>query len=212
MVTVRSNLLDAGGSVRLRDNRPRASHNVLTVYMNNRARQPAEVHRRLFGRPPALSGRPMGACPGRYRAHDDVRARAGARCRCDALSRPSLSSVRRAASLRTVASRLATRERDRAGPVGNRHRRRRGVRCRSGVDFGVFGIEGRYDTTDIGFRINGTRYELMARTPVPVREGSVSLGAGRLDADRLALLSINARIRTSATASQLGKAREIFAM
>ena len=67
------------------------------------------------------------------------------------------------------------------------------------VDFGVFGIEGRYDATDIGFRINGTRYELMATAPVPVREGSVSIGAGRLDADRLTLLSINARIRTPGT-------------
>jgi hypothetical protein len=67
------------------------------------------------------------------------------------------------------------------------------------VDVGVFGIEGRYDATDIGFRINGTRYELMATAPVPVREGSVSIGPGRLDAERLALLSINARIRTPGT-------------
>lgn len=68
-----------------------------------------------------------------------------------------------------------------------------------GVDFGVLGIEGRLDATDVGFRVTGTRYELFATAPVTTREGSITIGAGRLEADRFGLLSINARIRTPGT-------------
>jgi hypothetical protein len=65
-----------------------------------------------------------------------------------------------------------------------------------GIDFGVLGIEGRFDATDMGVRVSGTRYELIATAPVITREGSITIGAGRLEADRFGLLSLNARIRT----------------
>jgi hypothetical protein len=62
---------------------------------------------------------------------------------------------------------------------------------------GVFGIEGRLDATDVGFDITGARYDLRAtRPPFTGLEGSVTIGDGRMDADRLMLLSINARLRT----------------
>jgi hypothetical protein len=64
-------------------------------------------------------------------------------------------------------------------------------------ELGVFGIEGRVDATDVGFDVVGTRYDLVGTVPPfqGLRAG-VTFGDGRLDADRLYLLSINARLRT----------------
>jgi hypothetical protein len=64
-------------------------------------------------------------------------------------------------------------------------------------ELGVLGIEGRLDVTDVGFDVAGTRYDLLR--VVPPLEGAraaVTVSDGRLDADRLYLLSLNARLRT----------------
>ena len=64
-------------------------------------------------------------------------------------------------------------------------------------ELGVIGIEGRLDVTDVGFDVVGTRYSLAGNVP-PFQgfRGAVIIGDGRLDADRLYLLSVNARLRT----------------
>jgi hypothetical protein len=64
-------------------------------------------------------------------------------------------------------------------------------------ELGVFGIEGRLDVTDVAFDLTGARYDLRATAP-PLEgvTGSITIGDGRLDVDRLYLLSINARLRT----------------
>ena len=64
-------------------------------------------------------------------------------------------------------------------------------------EFGIVGIEGRLDATDVGLVFTGARYNL--RGTEPPFEGltaSVTLADGRFDADRIPLLSVNARIRT----------------
>jgi hypothetical protein len=61
---------------------------------------------------------------------------------------------------------------------------------------GVIGIEGRLDATEVGFDLTGARYDLRARPPLPDLTGAVTIGDGRLDANRLMLLSLNARLRT----------------
>ena len=64
-------------------------------------------------------------------------------------------------------------------------------------EFGVLGIEGRLDATEVGLEFTGARYNL--RGTEPPFEGltaSVTLADGRFDADRIPLLSVNARIRT----------------
>ena len=64
-------------------------------------------------------------------------------------------------------------------------------------EFGVLGIEGRLDATEVGLEFTGARYNL--RGTEPPFEGltaSVTLVDGRFDADRIPLLSVNARIRT----------------
>lgn len=65
------------------------------------------------------------------------------------------------------------------------------------VEVGVLGIEGRIDATEIGFDFTGGRYDVRAtQPPFAGLAGSVTLGDGRIDADRLSLLSINLRLRT----------------
>ena len=64
-------------------------------------------------------------------------------------------------------------------------------------EFGVLGIEGRLDATEVGFEITGARYNL--RGTQPPFEGltaSVTVSDGRFDADRIPLLSANLRLRT----------------
>jgi hypothetical protein len=64
-------------------------------------------------------------------------------------------------------------------------------------EFGIFGIEGRLDATDIWFDLTGARYDLRAdATPIGELAASITIGNGRLDVDRLYLLSLNARLRT----------------
>jgi hypothetical protein len=64
-------------------------------------------------------------------------------------------------------------------------------------ELGILGIEGRLDATDVGFDVAGTRYDLLGTSfPAQGLRGSVTIGDGRLDANRLYLLSVNARLRT----------------
>ena len=62
---------------------------------------------------------------------------------------------------------------------------------------GVFGIEGRLDSTAIGFDLTGARYDIRTTTgPVAGLTGAITIGDARLDANRLQLLSLNLRLRT----------------
>lgn len=64
-------------------------------------------------------------------------------------------------------------------------------------ELGVLGIEGRLDATDVGFDVRGARYDVrVTQPPFQGVTGSVTVGDGRLDADRLYLLSGNVRLRT----------------
>jgi hypothetical protein len=67
-------------------------------------------------------------------------------------------------------------------------------------EFGVFGIEGRLDATDVGFDISGARFDLRgSRPPFDDVTGRVTIGDGESDMERLYFLSINGRIRTPGT-------------
>jgi hypothetical protein len=64
-------------------------------------------------------------------------------------------------------------------------------------EWGIFGIEGRLDATDVGLDLTGARYNL--RGTLPPIEGltaSITISDGRFDADRIPLLSANVRLRT----------------
>ncbi len=62
---------------------------------------------------------------------------------------------------------------------------------------GVFGIEGRIDSTAVGFDLIGARYDVRATSgPFQGLTGSVTVGDGHFDANRFNLLSVNARLRT----------------
>jgi hypothetical protein len=64
-------------------------------------------------------------------------------------------------------------------------------------ELGILGIEGRLDATDVGFDLSGARYDFRAtQPPFAGLTGSLTLGDGRLDAERLYLLSGNVRLRT----------------
>ena len=64
-------------------------------------------------------------------------------------------------------------------------------------EVGIIGLEGRIDATDIGFDLEGARYDLRAtQPPFAGLSGSVTIGNGRFDADRLRLLSANVRLRS----------------
>jgi hypothetical protein len=65
------------------------------------------------------------------------------------------------------------------------------------IEAGIFGIEGRLDSVDAGIEFSGAHYELRG-TSFPFQGVTASLTApeGRFDADRITLLSLNARIRT----------------
>lgn len=65
------------------------------------------------------------------------------------------------------------------------------------IEAGVIAFEARLDATEIGFDVGGARYDLRGtRPPFQAVRGSVAIGDGRLDADRLHLLSLNLRLRT----------------
>jgi hypothetical protein len=64
-------------------------------------------------------------------------------------------------------------------------------------ELGIFAIEGRVDATDVRLDLRGARYDLRATLP-PFDDltGSVTVGDGRFDLDRLYLVSVNGRVRT----------------
>jgi hypothetical protein len=64
-------------------------------------------------------------------------------------------------------------------------------------EFGVLAIEGRMDATEIGFDLSAARFDLRAtQPPFTGLTGSLTVGPGRFDVDRLYLLSGNLRLRT----------------
>jgi hypothetical protein len=65
------------------------------------------------------------------------------------------------------------------------------------VEWGILGIEGRLDATEVGFDIVGARYDLRGtQPPLEGLTASITISDGRFDADRIALLSANVRLRT----------------
>jgi hypothetical protein len=65
------------------------------------------------------------------------------------------------------------------------------------VEFGILGIEGRVDSVDAGLDFTGARYDLRGTTfPFQGLTASIIASPGRFDAERISLLSLNARIRT----------------
>lgn len=62
---------------------------------------------------------------------------------------------------------------------------------------GLFALEGRLDATDVALAFSGARYDLRGAEP-PFQDLSASLigSAGRFEADRIMLLSLNGRLRT----------------
>jgi hypothetical protein len=72
------------------------------------------------------------------------------------------------------------------------------------VEFGILGIEGRLDTVDAGLEFSGARYDLRGTAfPFDGLTASLIAAPGRFDADRIPLLSLNARIRTPGRVSLL---------
>ena len=64
-------------------------------------------------------------------------------------------------------------------------------------EFGILGIEGRLDATEVGLEITGAQYNLLGtRPPFEGVTASITIADGRFDAERIPLLSANARIRT----------------
>jgi len=64
---------------------------------------------------------------------------------------------------------------------------------------GVFGIEGRLDSTNLGFDLTGARYGLSGGG----LSGAIVVRDAHLDADRFNILSLNARLRTPGPVSFL---------
>jgi hypothetical protein len=64
-------------------------------------------------------------------------------------------------------------------------------------EVGVIGIEGRLDSTNIGFDVDGARYDLRGTSP-PFQglTGAITIADGHLDAERFNILSANLRVRT----------------
>ncbi len=66
-----------------------------------------------------------------------------------------------------------------------------------GVNFGVFGIEGRIDATQVGLEFSGARYDLRGTSfPFDGLTASIILAPGRFETDRIPLLSLNGRFTT----------------
>ena len=69
-------------------------------------------------------------------------------------------------------------------------------------EFGILGIEGRLDATEVGLAFTGARYNLRGlEPPFEGLTASVTFADGKFDADSIPLVSINARIRTPGTVS-----------
>jgi hypothetical protein len=66
-----------------------------------------------------------------------------------------------------------------------------------GIEWGIFGLEGRLDAIDVGLELTGARYELRGtQPPFAGLTAQITVSDGRFDADRIMLLSANARIRS----------------
>lgn len=64
-------------------------------------------------------------------------------------------------------------------------------------ELGIVGIEGRVDAVDAGIDFTGARYDLRGTAfPFQGLTAGITASPGRFDADRISLLSLNARIRT----------------
>jgi hypothetical protein len=65
------------------------------------------------------------------------------------------------------------------------------------LEFGILALEGRLDSTAVGFDVTGARYGLLVTEP-PLQglTGSVTVGDGRMDLRRLNIVSVNLRLRT----------------
>ena len=64
-------------------------------------------------------------------------------------------------------------------------------------EFGILGIEGRLDATEVGLEFDGARYDLRGtRPPFDGLTASLTVSDGRFDADRIPILSANLRLRT----------------
>ena len=65
------------------------------------------------------------------------------------------------------------------------------------LEFGIIGFEGRVDSVDAAIDFSGARFDLRG-TEFPFQgvTASIVANAGRFDADRLAILSFNLRLRT----------------
>ena len=64
-------------------------------------------------------------------------------------------------------------------------------------EIGIFGIEGRLDLVEVDLEFSGVRYDLEFSPPAfGVSSGNVTIGDAVLQADRLKIISVNARVRT----------------
>jgi hypothetical protein len=64
-------------------------------------------------------------------------------------------------------------------------------------EWGVLGVEGRLDATEVGLEIVGARYDFRGtQPPLEGLTASVTVADGRFDADRIMLLSGNLRLRS----------------
>jgi hypothetical protein len=66
-----------------------------------------------------------------------------------------------------------------------------------GLEFGMIGIEARFDSVDAGLEFTGARYDLRGTTfPFQGLTASIVAAPGRFDAERISLVSLNARVKT----------------
>jgi hypothetical protein len=64
-------------------------------------------------------------------------------------------------------------------------------------EWGILGIEGRLDATEVGLDLTGARYNLRGtQPPIDGLTARITVSDGRFDADRISLLSANLRLRT----------------
>jgi hypothetical protein len=65
------------------------------------------------------------------------------------------------------------------------------------VEWGIFALEGRLDATNVGLEFTGARYDIrVTQPPFQGQAASIIVSEGRFDADTIALLSANVRLRT----------------
>ena len=65
------------------------------------------------------------------------------------------------------------------------------------LEFGILALEGRLDSVEAGLEFSGARYDLRGTAfPFQGLTASIIAAPGRFDAERISLLSVNARLRT----------------